>query len=1098
LIGFRAISCGEKAVRVNNSGASAHSGLPAALEKILRDRGLSAPHGRPLYSYRFTPDEIAVLKQRLTQVLAWAGPTCLDTRWCAQAFVVIASSWLCGWRGEGVWGYAPLCAELGLKYHQDHWQAVTAGIREGLRGWGRRVRRNEDGGAEYLASLICEGGLPLRAIQGGRWLTQWLQGTLDLVARGVFPDQAAAQEAWRVPATFREHLIPVAAELAARLHQIKQDLASADRAGLDAIAWLDLNRTGWRDTLPLYMGDEDARSLIEGVVRHAERGAAGDIGVERGLQRGTDGVWDFTIEIPLDGLIEHTRLPQDLSSRLMGKLRARIRPAGDLLALFSGDLGIMESYEEDEVLWWRIRPLRRVVNLRCPPGLRVDLAVEADGAPLGNFILSDAQGLTPEPLAFLLNPDDPNRLALAARGSYITRLPQLIIAAPHECRPLFNLTGGSILPIGRTREFDLELYRLEGELRLELDGQTYRWRTGSERETLAVLELDGTTEPDVRGLAWKQPLRLYVREGSSRRQARAGEVKWRPARGGRWRTWPEECPRGDVIFVLVRNGVVASRATAAVAPSGFSTAAISGARRELAIRGLQGASVTIAGTSKTDRSAHTVTVERFGGAGSHVDLDAIWPDGTSWRTELYDRTARPGFTDSAGAELPPGWRGCIDALFGVYASCPDRGKLALEIVSAPSTRCIMRPVRRETPLFSLRADIRTLMATTSRLDATVRLQWVGAGGHHIDIGLFDVALEVHDGEVWPSYADLARVAASHATRVTLLATPMAAPSEEYLLADGELPTYRLRRFSLPSAGPGGPWLVYGRVDDRFRIRPRVVVTRSAPERQWTRLHEMVLSADTATRRQNLTRLLNSDQLTDHELEEARRLIVSFQPRTPLQSLDLAAALIDAPATAVRLLLSSPEAEVDMVLALEQEMNFLWGTTPVHAWREAFEWRKAHLVKLMSALPAQDAERYAGGELESVLQAIVARLPALAFHVFSVTGGRIETWLTEGSKEANNCVARNGHAEDGVIWPTDGNLATRLGTDLPRWIQNKQPYCWNVLAAPLIAARVAAGLVPWGQTLTGALCWARLFDPVYFDRMLPTALLTLGTRSATHA
>ena len=39
------------------------------------------------------------------------------------------------WRGEGLWGYAPLCAELGLQDRPDHWHSVTAGIREGLRGW---------------------------------------------------------------------------------------------------------------------------------------------------------------------------------------------------------------------------------------------------------------------------------------------------------------------------------------------------------------------------------------------------------------------------------------------------------------------------------------------------------------------------------------------------------------------------------------------------------------------------------------------------------------------------------------------------------------------------------------------------------------------------------------------------------------------------------------------------------------------------------------------------------------------------------------------------------------------------------------------------
>src|SRR5437016_8161481 len=79
---------------------------------------------------------------------------------------------------RGSLGIRPLCAELGSRYRQEDWHYVTSGIREGLRGWGRRVRRNEHGGDEYLASLICEGGLPLRAIHGGRWLYQWLQSTL--------------------------------------------------------------------------------------------------------------------------------------------------------------------------------------------------------------------------------------------------------------------------------------------------------------------------------------------------------------------------------------------------------------------------------------------------------------------------------------------------------------------------------------------------------------------------------------------------------------------------------------------------------------------------------------------------------------------------------------------------------------------------------------------------------------------------------------------------------------------------------------------------------------------------------------------------------
>ena len=1081
-----------------NSGGSVHARLPLALDKILRDRGLAAPNGGPLYAYRFTADEIAALKQPLTQTLALAGTSCLDTPWCSRAFVAIACNWFCSWRGEGAWGYAPLCAELGLHYQQDHWHDVTSSIREGLRGWGRCVRGNERGGDEYLASLICEGGLPLRAIHGGRWLYQWLQGALDLVARGVDPRQAAAQEAWRAPPSFRNDLTPVAAELVEQVHQIKRDLAnSTDRAGLDPIAWLDLNRLGWRETLPLDMGDEDARTLIERVVRRADRGTVGDIRLQRGLVRRADGFWDFTISLSLDGHFEHARLPVDLGSKLTGKFRARVRPAGDLLALVSGDLAIMEAYEEDETPWWRVRPLRRITHQPCPPDLRIELAVEFDGTPLGNFVLLDAEGLTPEPMAFAPSPDAADRLALVARGSHTTRSPFLVIGVPQQSAQMLNVVSGSVQALGRTRQFDLELYRAEGELRLDLDGQNFRWRTRDERETLATLEIEGAAEPDVRGYAWKQPLRLSVREGSYRRQVRTGEVRWRPIRGGPWRSWPEQAPRGDVTFVLIRDGFTISRATAAVAPAGFSTTPMSGPRRSLAITGLRGATATIDGAVKPNEANDSVIVERSGAAGNHFVLDAVWADGTCWSTELYDRTARPGFTDTSGAELPPGWRGCIDALFGVYAACPDRGKLTLEVISAPSKSCIMRPIKGETPLYALASDIRALLATTNRLDSTVRLQWIGAGARHAEIGLFDVALQAHEGEVWPSYVDLMRVAGAGAKRVTLLATALADPSEEHVLEDSSPDAYRMRRFGPPSTGPGGPWLIYGRVDDRFRIRPRVVFTRPVAHRQRTRLLELVLSSDTTMRRQNLAQLLESGDITEQEVEDARRLIVAFQPRTPLHSLDLAVALINAPEAAVRLLSHCSEQEVDAVLALEAEMNFLWGVTPVRAWRDAFGGRKAHLVKLMAALPIEDADRYARDELNSILQAIVARQPALAIHAL-VAGASIDNWFADPSREANDCVARNGHAEDGVTWPSDLGLAPRLGTELPVWIQSKQPYCWDVLAAPFVAARVAAGLLPWGQALTGALRWARLFDPVYFDRMLPNALLPLASVSAAHA
>jgi hypothetical protein len=109
----------------------------------------------------------------------------------------------------------------------------------------------------------------------------------------------------------------------------------------------------------------------------------------------------------------------------------------------------------------------------------------------------------------------------------------------------------------------------------------------------------------------------------------------------------------------------------------------------------------------------------------------------------------------------------------------------------------------------------------------------------------------------------------------------------------------------------------------------------------------------------------------------------------------------------------------------------------------------------------------------------------------------EIWNVDPAVEASYCVARNGHGEDGVTWPTDITLL-RLAGELPGWISGKQPYCWDVLAAPLVAARVAAGIIPGGQPVIASLRWARLFDPVYFDHLLPNVLAVLAASSSAHA
>ena len=217
-----------------NSAGSVHARLPAALDKILRDRGLSAPDGGPLYAYRFTADEIAALKEPLTQVLAWAG-TAVSTRHGALGHLSLspAIGLAAGEARES--GVMPRSApELGLQYHQEHWHYVTSRSAKACAAGAVACVGSENGSDEYLASLICEGGLPLRAIQGGRWLYQWLQGALDLVARGVDPRSGRGAGSLACPPS-QERLDRLwRRNLSSRcIDQARLGANSTDRAGLD-------------------------------------------------------------------------------------------------------------------------------------------------------------------------------------------------------------------------------------------------------------------------------------------------------------------------------------------------------------------------------------------------------------------------------------------------------------------------------------------------------------------------------------------------------------------------------------------------------------------------------------------------------------------------------------------------------------------------------------------------------------------------------------------------------------------------------------------------------------------------------------------------
>jgi hypothetical protein len=105
---------------VPKSGLPAYARVALGLENILRARGLTAPDGRPLYSYKLTSSEIAALRKALTEVFAQRGSPCLDSKWCSYAFVAVA--------GHRVTGRLPDDFERQTAYPSvAHWTGCPKG-----------------------------------------------------------------------------------------------------------------------------------------------------------------------------------------------------------------------------------------------------------------------------------------------------------------------------------------------------------------------------------------------------------------------------------------------------------------------------------------------------------------------------------------------------------------------------------------------------------------------------------------------------------------------------------------------------------------------------------------------------------------------------------------------------------------------------------------------------------------------------------------------------------------------------------------------------------------------------------------------------------
>ena len=249
-------------------------------QRFFTRRNLGGPTGQPLYRYRVRSSEFQELRDLLRRQLSErvfdrgrVEPA------MAMAFCLWAAEW---WRREyeeGPWSWWPLLADLGrvdLAPGEPHYFKLQDVVARGLEAWGRQVLRVGSSRA-FLATLACEGGLPMKIIvRGQTHLRSYLKGVLEeyrlFGSAGIPLAELAERVRDRLPKTWRQDVVyQLSGELIAEVWKLQRELGDTEKPVVD----LDRIRPDWRDELPLRVTDDVARTLLNGLLLDAAEVARG-------------------------------------------------------------------------------------------------------------------------------------------------------------------------------------------------------------------------------------------------------------------------------------------------------------------------------------------------------------------------------------------------------------------------------------------------------------------------------------------------------------------------------------------------------------------------------------------------------------------------------------------------------------------------------------------------------------------------------------------------------------------------------------------------------------------------------------------------------
>lgn len=1089
-----------------------------AVRHILDARSLSAPDGRPLYAYKASDAEFKRLEGEVRDDVREHRYL---RRTATAAFCLYGAEHFSRGDGSDWWAWDSLRTALSLEHLSD--QDLRDATACGLKFWERRVLSGGRG-REYLATLVCEGGLPLALLrtEGGS-LRRYFRDLLEQHETYPHLDPAPmAVDLSRVLPVRMQNV--VVHELAVALVRHVAALRGTGATNGESVGW----------PAPLRLDSESARQLVDGL-RAAPRPSHRE---GRGIRATTTLVCGPELVVRRE-----LTLPRHVSPEWLRRVLGVEKDLPPRLYISVGTsdgarqtIGVATLQGEE----YLVRPTggRAVVSpavvtdeLRC--------ILSFGGKDVGAFVPVGGEALCEAPWTF---DDVAGEAPLRATGTWSSRDPSLLVAVSGD--GTYSVDGeveqvGAIVGLGRT------VVRVHAPLRWIDDWDDVRITPNSVDAEDGTFELNGRRVTSVvrEADAWLGRPRLVKVDGQGVRHLVPDDsIVWRQLRGN----WTSDLSRAMGVGELgVRIGEILFRARVRILPADFSLSLRCGGRDRggLAVRGS-----TIDRVGVEPAVGQRVDVRRVTGG---FDVDLAVDDRRVIPATLVITVRTSGeevvltvpfpietlaLVGRGGRVLDNGEALSLDGLAHVRAVAisPGRSAWAVDLHHHDHTVPIACLVNEgsgvaELPLEPLRPLVAAALAANPSLDYAVKVSLVneGVGAHppvSCTVRRYDAILEprffkgAHCVELERASAERlgdAVVASLHAEAIPLL-HPDTTPTHLPCLARG--------RWGTGGLSPG-PWLVLLYQNDYLRGRPlRITVPAQDGNVPGARTEEpgdriaAAMHVPQPTERRHALRVAVAALGTDTTTPgwKTVRAQMATLGRFPASTFDVVRSVTEEPRVAVLSLLDAGANAPSLWRALE-ELPFLWATVSLADWTSGVRaWLETLRTRLPLGFPLTELAREAAPWMFSqgtlapflcvvhdALYLLLRDIPAPSERsVYDRRDARVRQTSTAFVEHLRSELLLR-HADAGgratVFWPTASPFSeVDVGPELAsvrHALRGPQAFQDTVLRAPALLAERVAGRALDCDVLT--LRQVREFDPEWFDDAFAISLaVLLGSRYET--